>query len=62
MSLGCARTRGDEEIERLALEAGVNRMALPSDAVIERAGELGLEIRYQRTCCSVEADFSKGCW
>ena len=62
MSLGCARTRGDEEIERMALDAGVNRMALPSDAVIERAGELGLEIRYQRTCCSVGADFSKACW
>jgi uncharacterized radical SAM superfamily protein len=62
MSLGCARTRGDEEIERMALDAGVNRMALPSDAVIERAGQLGLEIRYQRTCCSVGADFSKACW
>jgi len=62
MSLGCARTRGDEEIELLALEAGVNRMALPSDAVIERARELGLEIRYQRTCCSVGADFSQSCW
>ncbi len=62
MSLGCARTRGDEEVEFLALEAGVNRMALPSDAVIERATELGLAIRYQRTCCSVSADFSKAYW
>ncbi|MFO7599582.1 MAG: radical SAM protein [Candidatus Desulfacyla sp.] len=62
MSLGCARTRGDEEIELLALEGGVNRMALPSDAVIQRAGELGLEIRYQRTCCSVGADFSHRDW
>jgi len=62
MSLGCARRRGDEEIERLALEGGVNRMALPSDAVMERARELGLEIRYQRTCCSVGADFSNTCW
>jgi len=62
MSLGCARTRGDEEIELLALEGGVNRMALPSDAVIQRAGDLGLEIRYQRTCCSVGADFSHADW
>jgi lipoyl synthase len=61
-SLGCARTRGDDEIELLALEGGVNRMALPSDAVIERARELGLEIRYQRTCCSVGADFSNASW
>jgi len=49
-------------VEFLALEAGVNRMALPSDAVIERATELGLAIRYQRTCCSVSADFSKTYW
>ncbi|MDQ1335399.1 MAG: Radical core protein [Thermodesulfobacteriota bacterium] len=62
MSLGCARRRGDEEMELLALEGGVNRMALPSDAVIQRAGELGLDVRYQRTCCSVGADFSHSCW
>jgi hypothetical protein len=62
MSLGCARTRGDEAVELLALEGGVNRMALPSDAVIARAEELGLTIRYQRTCCSVGADFSHPCW
>ena len=61
-SLGCARTRGDETVELLALEGGVNRMALPSDRVIERAREMGLEIRYQRTCCSVGADFSHTCW
>jgi len=62
MSLGCARRRGDEETEILALEGGVNRMALPSDRVIERAGEMGLEIRYQRTCCSVGADVSGTSW
>jgi len=61
-SLGCARTRGDETVELLALEGGVNRMALPSDRVIERAREMGLEIRYQRTCCSVGADFSRRHW
>lgn len=62
MSLGCARRRGDEEIELMALKGGINRMALPSDTVIETAGELGMEIRYQRTCCSVGADFSSTCW
>jgi lipoyl synthase len=62
VSLGCARTRGDEQMELLALEGGVNRMAVPSDPVIKRAGELGMEIRYQRTCCSVGADFSRACW
>ncbi len=62
MSLGCARTRGDEAIELMTLEAGINRMALPSDAAIERASALGLDIRYQRTCCSVGADFSNTYW
>jgi len=62
MSLGCARTRGDEALELMALDAGINRMALPSDAAIDRAKALGLNIRYQRTCCSVGADFSNTTW
>jgi uncharacterized radical SAM superfamily protein len=62
MSLGCARKRGDDALELMALDAGINRMALPSDAAIDRAKALGLEIRYQRTCCSVDADFSRTCW
>lgn len=61
-SFGCARQRGNEHMELLAIDAGVNRMALPSEAAIERAGEYGLEIRYQRTCCSVSADFSAPTW
>lgn len=61
-ALGCARRRGDEEMERIALEAGVNRMALPSDAVIRQAEEMGLTVRYQRTCCSVGVDFSRQSW
>lgn len=62
MSLGCARKRGDDRVELMALQAGINRMALPSDAAMERARALGLDIRYQRTCCSVGADFTKTCW
>lgn len=62
MSLGCARKRGDEDLELLAIDAGINRMALPSEAAIERARSYGLEIRYQCTCCSVSADFSKETW
>jgi len=46
----------------LAVDAGVNRMALPSEGAIERAIDHGLEIRYQRTCCSVGADFSREIW
>ncbi|MBW2064899.1 MAG: radical SAM protein [Deltaproteobacteria bacterium] len=61
-SFGCARQRGNEKVEILAVDAGVNRMALPSEGAIKRAIDHGLEIRYQRTCCSVGADFSREMW
>ncbi|MBW1998031.1 MAG: radical SAM protein [Deltaproteobacteria bacterium] len=61
-SFGCARQRGNEKMEILAVDAGVNRMALPSEGAIERAIDHGLEIRYQRTCCSVAEDFSRETW
>jgi lipoyl synthase len=62
VSLGCARERGNTRMELLALEAGVNRMALPSEETIRRAGEYGLEVRYQKTCCSVSLDLSREEW
>jgi uncharacterized radical SAM superfamily protein len=62
ISLGCARQRGDVSLEILAIDAGVNRMALPSEEAIEHARNYGLEIRYQRTCCSVSRDFSLVDW
>lgn len=62
ISLGCARQRGDSLMETLAIDAGVNRMALPSDDAILRAKHHGLEIRYQKTCCSVSRDFSGESW
>ena len=62
ISLGCARERGNSRIETLAIHAGVNRMALPSDEAIRLAMDYGLKIRYQRTCCSVSHDFSKVEW
>ncbi|MCD6531739.1 radical SAM protein [bacterium] len=54
-SLGCARPRGAYryQIEHWALRAGINRMALWSEAAEETARSLGLDIRYQLTCCSV---------
>jgi len=62
ISLGCARERGNSRTETLAIHAGVNRMALPSDEAIKLAMDYGLKIRYQRTCCSVSHDFSKEEW
>lgn len=57
MSLGCARPRNNlgEQMELLALEAGVNRMALQCQTTVKRAQMYGLEIRWQKTCCSVDS-------
>ncbi|MBN1103141.1 MAG: radical SAM protein [Deltaproteobacteria bacterium] len=62
LSLGCARQRGNTQMEILALEAGVSRMALPSEEAIRWAEEQGLDISYQRTCCSVSMDRSGEEW
>jgi uncharacterized radical SAM superfamily protein len=62
ISLGCARQRGNISTEIMAIDAGVNRMAIPSEEAIRHAGQYGLEIRYQKTCCSVSRDFSSGSW
>ncbi len=62
ISLGCARQRGETRTEILAIDAGVNRMALPSEEAVRMARDYGLDIRFQRTCCSVSRDFSKEEW
>lgn len=56
LSLGCARQRGNRRLEVLAVDAGVNRLALPSEAAVERAQSYGLDIGYRETCCSVFPD------
>ncbi len=56
ISLGCARQRGNRRMETLAIDAGVNRMALPSDEAVEHARAYGLEVKFQATCCSVMKD------
>jgi uncharacterized radical SAM superfamily protein len=40
-------------MEIMAMDAGVNKMALPSEEAVAHAQELGLEISWQPTCCSV---------
>ncbi len=52
-SLGCARRRGDRRLEKLALDAGVNRMALPGEETVEHAHALGLAVRTADACCSL---------
>ncbi|WP_268870626.1 radical SAM protein [Desulfotignum phosphitoxidans] len=61
ISLGCARRRGNPQLETLAIDAGVNSMALPSDEAVARAKSYGIDIYYQKTCCSVtQALFESG--
>jgi lipoyl synthase len=62
LSLGCARQRGDIKKELLAIDAGINRMAIPSEEAIEHAKNYGLEIKYQKTCCSVSKAFHINGW
>ena len=59
ISLGCERPRDKQgwEMERLAIQAGVNRMAVWSDQAVHKARRLGLTVRFQYTCCSL--DFQK---
>nr|HID59176.1 radical SAM protein [Desulfobacterales bacterium] len=54
MSLGCARPFGvyRREIDALAVEAGINRVAIPSEVAIKKAREMKLSIEFHSTCCS----------
>jgi hypothetical protein len=56
ISLGCERPRNKEglELEKLALRAGITRMAVWSEEVLAEASSLGLRPRFQPTCCSVD--------
>ena len=62
IGLGCARQRGDHRMEILAIDAGINRLALPSEEALAYAKDQGLDLRYQGTCCSVSRDFSGKNW
>ena len=55
-SLGCARPRGRyrRDLERLAVWAGVNSIALPSEEAIEEALRRGLTVKWKETCCSLD--------
>jgi uncharacterized radical SAM superfamily protein len=64
ISLGCERPRNREGLfmEILAIRAGANRMAVWSDEAVREAERLGLSLRFQATCCSLDyrADFGFG--
>jgi len=62
ISLGCARQRGNSRLEELAIDAGVNKLALPSEQAVARAEHYGLTISYQPTCCSVTGNYYTAGW
>lgn len=54
LALSCARPPGRHRVETdtLALKAGINRIAMPSEEALEKAREMGLDIAFYKTCCS----------
>jgi len=39
-------------LDALAVDAGVNRIAMPAKTALKRAKQYGLKIRQYKTCCS----------
>lgn len=54
LALSCARPLGPHRVETdtLALKAGINRIAMPSEEALKKAREMGLDIEFHKTCCS----------
>lgn len=53
--LGCERTYGSEKvkIEEVALEAGLNGIAYPSEGIIKKSRDLGLIPHFSELCCAL---------
>lgn len=53
--LGCARPLGSmkHEIDQLAINAGLNGIAFPSEGIVRYATERGLEPQFINACCGV---------
>ena len=58
ISLGCARGKGEirAEIDKLAVQAGVNNVAVPTQSAYKEAKKLNLEIRKFNGCCALLPD------
>jgi hypothetical protein len=54
LSLSCERPHGPHRVktDTMALEAGINRMAMPSEEALIKAKDMGLAIEFYKTCCS----------
>ena len=53
--LGCARPLGamKVEIDRLAIDAGLNGIAYPADGIVAYAESRGLDPVFNNACCGV---------
>lgn len=53
--LGCARPLGliKTEIDRLAIDAGLNGIAYPSEGIVDYATKVGLKSNFINACCGV---------
>jgi uncharacterized radical SAM superfamily protein len=63
--LGCMRPKGKhmEETDMLAVNAGVNAMAFPSERALHLAESMGLETVFSSLCCSqVFEDIKRNVW
>lgn len=55
LSLGCARGKGEirAEIDKMALSAGINAIAVPTSAAYDEARRLSLKINEYSACCAI---------
>lgn len=60
LTLGCARPSGryKQQIERLAVDCGVDAIAYPDEATVMHARSRGLQSVFSEDCCSL----MPGCW
>jgi uncharacterized radical SAM superfamily protein len=55
VSLGCARGKGEirAEVDKLAVQAGVNNIAVPTSEAYKEAMKLNLKVREFKACCAL---------
>lgn len=54
VALGCVRPKGNHRVEtdKMAVSAGVNAIAFPTEEAVKLAESMGLEIAFSHLCCS----------
>jgi uncharacterized radical SAM superfamily protein len=62
LALGCVRPRGPARLatELTALRSGIDRIELPSEATIDAARAMGLNVTKLGACCAVPERIARG--